>query len=162
MTIDLSSLSADGDTIELDDGRKLRLRIEADDTSVMDSELFYGEFAWVERSRDYVHATPRPEGFDGNAEKLWTAGGDQYWWQPPRGDYELSAKRGSKEFDEFRELIRDLMSWGFKQVGLELLDGVDAYHRPVVKEAQWLGGIDSLEGGYLADVLSDLLAEIPL
>lgn len=163
MTIDfLSSLADDGDTVELPDGRTLRLRIEPDQDSSAWGEDFYGEFALVERDRWTGRDLPRPDNFDGNSEKMQLRDGDPFWWQPPRGDYELSAKRGSKEFAEFRQAVRDLVEFGFTSVGLELLDGVDAYHRPIVKDAQWLGGVDSLEGGYLQDVLSDLLAEMDL
>jgi hypothetical protein len=166
-SLDLSHLEDDGDTVKLDDGRTLRLRIEVDqDTNVMEEE-FFGEFAWCDRldrrhMNDYGTPAPRPDGFDGNAEKLSTSHGDRYWWQPPRGDYEMTAKRGSDEFNSFRQLVMDLVEWGYKGVVLELCDGADAYGRPVVSAVASLWGIDSLEDGYLAEVVKDLAAELPI
>jgi hypothetical protein len=85
MALDLTSLTDDGDTLELPDGRTLRLRIEAD----LDTNLFeqpneaYGKVAWVERNRSTGRPYPRPDGFDGSAEKLYTSR-SPYWWQPPK------------------------------------------------------------------------------
>lgn len=158
-TIDLSDLAQDGDTLELADGRTLRVRVEPDqDHSVFDEE-FWGEFEWVSRTNGYGY-TERPDGFDGNAEILERDGASVLWWQPPRGDYALSYPRGTKEFAEFRRSVRDLLEYGFKGVILELLDGADAYGMPIVVEEQSLWGIDSVDGGYLKDVVSDLFAEM--
>jgi len=162
MELDLSELAEDGDTLKMDDGRMLRLRIRVDQDTEVQNEEFYGEFSWARNDPNYVGAynTHRPTGFDGNAEKLSTYHGDSYWWQPPRGDYEMTCKRGSPEFAEFRQNVKALVEWGFKGVVLELLDGTDGYGRPIVVEVASLWGIDSLENGYLAEVVSDLVGEV--
>src|SRR5690606_2451220 len=83
-------------TVDLDDGRALRLKVEPDDWPTLDLlEDCYGTLTAAEAyrgDRDYHryptswvysgHDRPRPDGFDGNAEKLHVRG-DGYWWQPP-------------------------------------------------------------------------------
>lgn len=159
-TFDLTDLRDDGDTIELVDGRTLRLRIEVDqDTSISDYEC-YGEIApakvW---DRDGMRAT-RPRDFTGNAEKLWTceSGSECFWWEPPKD----GPKRTEPSFAAFRQQVRELVTWGFKGVILERLDGEDAYGRPIVTQTASLWGIDSLENGYLAEVVRDLADELHL
>lgn len=168
--LDLSSLTDDGDTIELGDGRTLRLRIENDDTPVMDqwSDDCYGRVEWIDphaiarwqdRTGNY-NGAPRPAGFDGNAEKLHLSlppngSSDYYWWQPP-----ADVPRTSEHFRTMRAAVEELLTWGYYSVGVELLDGTDAYGRPIVANAAWLGGIEPNYGSYLAEVISDLVAEL--
>lgn len=167
---DLSALNDDGATLELDDGRTLRLRIETDqDWSIDDSDC-YGRIGWGETNEG---GNPvRPAGFDGGAEKIDTLGGP-VWWQPPT---DLMIQRGTAEWSAYRSFLGDLISFGFKSVGLELLEGEDHYGRPIVVGAAWLGGIDTLDqpwavrdergepqyvqNGYLAEIVSELAAEV--
>lgn len=141
--------------MELPDGRTLRLRIEPDtDSSVNDYDC-YGKTS--QYAYDYVrdsHA-PRPDGFDGNAEKIEVDRGYWVWWQPPK-----DIPRSSEHFPKFRQNVIDLLQMGFMSVGLEVLDGTDAYNQSIVVETQWLGGVDTTENGYLAEILSDLAAEL--
>lgn len=150
--LDLSGLTEHGDILELDDSRRLRLLIEPDDISPMDEINgcdAYGKVAWVERSRDYTHAAPRPEGFDGSACKLWTAAGDQFWWQPYRDGKDVA------DTPEERQLIRDLMSWGFSYVAVVLEKRCDFGHWHEV-EHHGCGGCDSV----YPELISDLVGEV--
>ena len=70
--------------------------------------------------------------------------------------------RGTPEFAEFRRLVLDLLEYGYKGVTLELCDGTDAYGRPVVRDVASLWGIDSLDNGYLAEVISELAGELDI
>jgi hypothetical protein len=96
----------------------------------------------------------RPDDFDGNAEKLWLSS-DFVWWQPPP-----DVPRTSEHFAAFRSQVRSLAEYGYCGVIVELLDGEDAYHRPIVREVASLWGIDSLDNGYLREVVGDLLSEL--
>lgn len=152
-TLDLSDLTDDGDLMELPDGRTLRLRVEVD----MDYDPFvdmdyYGKIASLDR-----YGRQRPEGFTGNAEKL-SIFNDVIWWEPPTGP-DFGVKRSDPGFKEFRSLVQDLASFGGKVVTVEVLDGKDAYGRPIVVGVASLGGIDSLENGYLAEVVKELVDE---
>ena len=154
--LDLAQLRGDGDTLELADGRMLRLKIEVDqDASINDSDV-YGH---VEQySHDYIrdgHAE-RPNDFTGNAEKIQTDRGSWIWWEPPAD----GPKRGTLGFGNFRRQVRDLLEMGFSGVTLELCSGTDAYGRPIVINVASLWGIDSFEGGYLFEVVAELAAEV--
>lgn len=92
----LSDLSDDGDFVELDDGRTVRLKIEPDDMpflfrdrhgNLCCNDEMWGEFAFVDTRSDYRHNS-RPAGFTGNAEIIQSRGGDPLWWEPPSGDYQ--------------------------------------------------------------------------
>ena len=147
----------DGDRAEvkLSRGRMLRLRIEPDQDSDLNDFDCYGRTAPTKRSRYSDYPDTRPQGFDGNAEKIWL-GGDAIWWQPPAD----GPARGTAEFRSLRALVRDLAEYGFHGVVLELTRGVDAYHRPIVRNVASLWGIDSLEDGYLREVAGELAAEL--
>jgi hypothetical protein len=153
--LDLSTLEDDGDTLTLDDGRVLRLKIEVDqDASINDFDC-YGRVN-MERIRrnDYGHEM-RPDGFTGNAEKLWYGNDGPWWWEPP-----VDVKRSDPVFKSLRDNVRELLEFGFKGVILELLQGEDAYHRPIVVESASLWGIDSLDNGYIHEVVSELADEL--
>lgn len=147
--VEIEDLTQDGDVIDLPDGRKLRLRIQPDDTNPFTEYETYGKVEWANRR----YERQRPDGFDGNAEILNGA-----WWQPPAD----GPKRGTEEFAKFRQLVLKLIEFGMETVILEVLDGEDAYHRPIVTQVTSLGGIDSLEDGYLAEVVKELGEELGL
>ena len=151
--IDLTDLTDDGDTVDLDDGRTLRLRVEFDqDTTINDFDC-YGK---TERyCHDYWREgrTLRPDDFTGNAEKIQVDRGLWIWWEPPAD----GPKRGTPEFRQFRGTVTDLVSYGFVLVGLELCEGTDAYNRPVVVDVTWLGGV---ERSGVTDTLPDLMSEL--
>lgn len=155
--MDLTELRDDGDTIDLEDGRKLRLRIEPDMDAQINDFDSYGKIEWGTKDQNSGHEQ-RPKGFNGNAEKLSIySGGVSLWWQPPEG---MTAKRGTEAWRQERSAIRDLAEYGFKGVILEVLDGEDAYHRPIVTKTASLWGIDSFDHGYLTEVLGDLATEL--
>ena len=151
---DLTALTDDGDTVELEDGRIARLLVTHDEINPFDEYECYGQVASVAR---WHQDQQRPSGFNGNAEKL-TIFNDVIWWQPPAD----APQRGTDDFAKLRSLVIDLASFGMKSVALEILDGTDAYRRPIVVDVASLGGIDSLEDGYLAEVVSQLAAEVGL
>jgi hypothetical protein len=152
----LAELDEDGATFALADGRSLRLRIGPDDVNPFDETDIYGAIGWsvpnVVTGRDQ-----RPDGFTGNAEKLYDRGGP-VWWEPPADG---PARTDRVEFAKFRRLVRDLLECGWSIVTLELLQGADAYGRPIVRAAASLAGLEpSCDSDYLADVLGDLLDEV--
>jgi hypothetical protein len=147
-TLDLSSLTDNGDTLDLGDGRTLRLLIKPDeDASIND----YDADGRVDASKE------RPADFDGNAEKLHM-GDYTLWWQPPAD----SPKRGTPEFEEMRRHVLELIEFGFYGVVLEVLQGTDAYDRPIVTHSASLWAIESLERDYLATVVGELATELEL
>ena len=157
--VPLEDLTDDGDEVETSSGT-LRLRVEPDEIGFDTwSDDCYGRVEYVDdRPRHYVGQYPaRPDGFDGNAEKIHVRDG-AYWWQPP-----ADIVRGTDVFTRQRRLVRDLLDYGFSSVGLELLKGTDAYGRPIVTNAAWLGGVEpNADADYLAEVVRDLASELGL
>lgn len=156
--LDLSSLTEDGDTLELADGRLLRLRVEPDpDFSINDYDAD-GKIAWGTRDDYGEH---RPAGFDGSAEKLNIYDhGVSLWWQPYEG---LTAKHGSYEWEQERRRIQDLATYGFVGLVLELCQGKDAYARPIVVRTASLWGIESTaDDDYRRELINDLASELEL
>jgi hypothetical protein len=150
----------DGDTTELSDGRIVRLKIESDDTNPFDNYDCYGKVAFVDdrRSNTFGEPATRPEGFTGNAEKIWLQqNGGCIWWEPPKD----GPKRTDPEFASVRSMVNDLASFGMNGMVLELCDGTDAYGRPVVKDVASLWGIEPFaDDGYRRKVIGDLLSEL--
>ena len=152
--IDLSDLRQDGDTLQLPDGRTLRLVIEQDwEASINDFDC-YGRIekyshphTWPEGHRS------RPDGFDGNAEKL-SCGRDAWiWWQAP-----AYVVRGTDEFRALRSHVIELLDRGFYCIGLELLGDKDFYGRPIVVNRASLAGCDGTDPSeYVFDLLLSLL-----
>lgn len=155
--VDLGNLRDDGDTVDLPDGRKLRLRIEPDPHATINDFDCYGKCSTV---HDYIRdgKQPRPDGFDGNAEKIQVDRGLWVWWQPSSD----GPKRGTPEFDKDRRQIRDLLELGFCVVGVELLDvSADHYGRGVVRDAAYLGAVEPYpDKDYLLSVVTDLVTEL--
>ena len=158
LTLDLAELQDDGDTLELDETRALRLKIEVDQDSDVTSDEFYGAFGEPRRDINTGREI-RPAGFTGNAEKLHYGQRAYYpiWWEPPK-----DVKRSDPNFSKFRQIVQDLLDFGYKCVTLELLEGKDAYGRPIVTRTASLWGIDSLDNGYLAEVVRELIDELEL
>lgn len=152
-TIDLSSLTEDGDTLDLGDGRTLRLRIRPDE----DIDPFK-EFDCYGKLSECRTDGQRPAGFDGNAEKLRLQH-DCYWWQPPAD----GPKRGTDEFASLRQSVIDVANDGLYGVVLELLSGKDGYGQPIVAKVESLWAIDGLrQNDYLSTVVRDLADEMGL
>lgn len=174
----LAQLADDGDTVELDDTHSLVLHVETDgDSSIRDADCW----GLTERyAHDYCREgrTQRPPEMDGSARKIEVDRGYWVWWQP--ADHLKSPKRWARAWsdagteppvsyaDALRqhvELATELLRYGFKQVGLELRETLTdslGHEHSVTIETAWLGGIDSLGDGYLAEVLGELVDELPL
>jgi len=153
--LDLSSLEDDGDTLELDDGRMLRLKTNVDQDATINDFDCYGKISTEhERTTDYGYKS-RPSDMTGNAEKLWYGNDGPWWWEPP-----ADVKRTDPNFPALRDSVRELLAFGFKGVILELCEGTDYYGNPVVIRAASLWGIDGLDNGYIHEVVSDLASEL--
>lgn len=153
----LDALTEDGDTFELADGRTLALKFEPDEgTTVEDDGDWYGHIAPVRDGyNDYGTRWPRPDGFDGNAEKIWTRS-DAWWWQPP-----AEVKRADEGFAALRAALVDLLEYGYSGIVLELRDGSDAYGRPIVRNVASLWGIEPFpDASFVREVVDGLLEEV--
>lgn len=149
----LADLVVDGATVDLPDGRSLRVRIESDpDYSINDYDSD-GRVAWVKHGAWTDHDDPRPQGFTGRARKLCTFDGERFWWEP----YEGLTK---EQVDTETWRIRELMTFGFHGIILELLDGEDAYGRPIVVEQASLWGIDDVSPEFVCQIVGELVGEI--
>jgi hypothetical protein len=156
-TIDVTTLTDDGDTLVLGEGRMLRLRVQPDEWFSLNEFDCYGETE--EYCHSYLHGEqeePRPKHFTGNAEKIQCEPGYWIWWEPPAD----GPKRGTAEFDKFRSHVIDLIRYGFYVVTLELCEGADAYGRPIVVDAASLGGCAFDDSFGPVDVVRDLLYEV--
>jgi hypothetical protein len=139
------------------DGRSLRLRVELDDWAQPGDDDFHGSFAPVDHRTNAYGYSRRPDGFDGNSEKLWVGRSDEVWWQPPKN----GPKRGTPEFDVFRRNVRDLMEFGYQVMTVELVDGADCYGRGTVLAAESLCGIEPYaDAGYRREIVAELAAEL--
>lgn len=155
--MNLTDLYSDGDIHDLGDGHFLRLRIEPDlDTTLDDYADCYGRIGWGMKNpatgREY-----RPEGFDGNAERL-SIMHDVIWWQPP-----ADVPRDSETFNQIRDLVRDIASFGFSRIVLEYGHGADAYGRLIVRDYASMGGVEPLvDREHVASILGDLVADLTI
>jgi len=153
-TLDLGELSQDGDILKMDDGRALRLRVEVDQDASINDYDSDGRVEWVRGVRDWSPVRyPRPDGFDGRARILIRDNGSAMWWQP----YESLTEA---QIVEDAQRIVELVTFGFSGVIVEMLDGTDAYGRPIVANVASLWGISSLDNGYLSEVVSELVDEL--
>ena len=152
-TLDLTDLADDGDILDLDDGLRLRLRIETDHGASINDYDSDGSIQWVRGDTNWSPIRyPRPDGFDGRARIIQRDHPSALWWQPYPG---LTEEQVQAE----EPRILELATYGFKVVIVEVLDGWDAYNEPIVVGFATLGGVDSTEGGYLAEIVADLVPE---
>lgn len=164
---ELEQLRDDGDTLELENGAELRLRIIPDETyfkSLSDYGDVYGRTEWT---RDSDYGPVRPADFDGTAEIMSRDRGSTLWWQP----YNPTDIPGYREqgnqcegFRKYRQLVRDILEFGFYVVGLELreqlTDSRGAVHRVEIETA-WMGGIEPFqEPAYVLELVTDLAREL--
>lgn len=141
--------------LDLGENTRVGMLIESDDdASINDYEECYGKVA--EGPRRMGGHAPRPDGFDGNAEKLWYGNYGPWWWQPPEG-----TKRGTKEFSELRSLVAELLGFGFYVVSLQLQTRCDQGHWHTVNAAA-LGGIDSVDRTNLIYIVGGLLDDLDI
>jgi len=148
----ISGLIDDGDICILDDGRALRLCIEPDEwMDLADFGDCYGFTAWTEKDRCTGRDKPRPDLFDGRAQKLRLRDGS-LWWQPPADVEDVSA---------LRRLVLDILEYGMSLYRLELCEGFDAYGKLIVRNYATLGCVEPFtDGDYHAQIVEDLAAEL--
>lgn len=150
----LRDLVRDG-KIELGHGEFLRFTEEPDtDTRLGDFDC-YGEVYHIWRGRGQ---SERPDGFDGMAEKIHTQY-DSFWWQPPADLKERWHNEQTRKV--WRNVVRDILSYGFVVYRVELCRGTDVYGKPIVVGYGTIGGIepfptDDGKVSYLSDIVADL------
>ncbi|HWC37358.1 MAG TPA: hypothetical protein VG476_02460 [Acidimicrobiales bacterium] len=147
---DLAELRGNGDTIDLDDGRTLRLRFERDDLDPFrEFEESYGQVTHETSTRvnDFGYHV-RPDGFGGRSRKV-TVLGDTYWWNPPDDMPDDQIEQG-------KQTVRDLIEFGLCGVILEVIDPKD-----YLTDSESLWALEpSPDGDYLLDIVGDLWGEI--
>ena len=144
----------DGESVEVGD-YLIRCRVGVDqDSSVDDSPDCYGTIADSRRDRN-TGRERRPEGFTGNAEKLWCGNYGPWWWEPPK-----AVKRSDPGFKEFRDTVRELLAFGFVGVVVELCLDCDHYGHPIVIDSESLWAIDSRDDTYIRETSSELIEEM--
>lgn len=149
----LKDLNSHGDTLDLGDGRTLRLVIEVDEDTTLNDYDSDGKVQWT-RSNVYSGHSTRPDGFTGRARIIIRDGNNSLWWEPY---FELTEEQIKAE----QPRIVDLVTYGWKVITLEILQGEDFYGKPIVVNAATLGGVDlSGDDNYLASVVSDLASEL--
>ena len=154
------ALYKDGDTEALPDGRVLRLRFEPDqDSSVNDYESD-GRIEWTRRN-DY--GAVRPSAMDGSARVIDTEYPYSLWWMPPGKDIIGDTPWDDATMRREESRVRDLVRFGFQGIILEVLQGEDAYRRPIVVAEASLWGVEwDVDAAYLAEVVSDLVHALVL
>lgn len=162
-------LTDDGDTVHLseyegfsdDDTRILRLRLEPDDMTIMDEAgegVWCGRLAWDDRNVNDYGWRRRPDGFDGRAEVIYRDRGDRMWWQVPD-----DIAPGSEAHASLRRTILDIIEYGYHIAIIELLDGTDAYGRPIVRQVESLGGIEPFpDDAHMLEVVTALLEQMDI
>ena len=155
MEMDLSTLREDGDTLTLEDGRVLRLKIEPDYAASINDFDCYGHVWENSLPRNEMGYYVRPSAFTGNAEKLSWGNDGPWWWEPP-----TDVKRTDPHFRELRGLVTQLLAYGFSRVMLELCKGNDYYGRPIVVNCASLWGIEDKSAEAVADLLFELYCEL--
>ena len=158
----LATLTDDGDTFDLEDGRTLVLRVLPDEHGDPFDFDCYGAIApytgpW---DRDGLRTNGRPADFDGNAEIIWLQqNGGPVWWQPPK-----DVKRSDPGFDDLRRTVNDLASFGMVGYVVELLApeaAADHYGRRPVLEAASLWGVEPFaDAAYVTSIVADLVGEV--
>jgi len=146
---------------------RYRLTIDLDqDCSINDYETDGKVSDYV--SWDHGHES-RPDGFTGRAMKIEVDRSGFVWWEPyndlygwKEGDVwqsglweQLPADVRAKE----KNRIQDLLQRGFVGVTVDRQTRCDQGHWHT-QEGASLGGIDSLENGYLAEVVQELIGEL--
>ena len=139
-----------GDIETLPNGKKIRLIMSPDYGTNINDFDYLGKVEWVSNHggiRGY-----RPKNFDGSAEIVKRDGNANLWWSPPK-----DVRIGSDIFRTIRKQALDVIEYGYYVYKLELLDGLDAYERPIVTKVAALGGIEPfLENDDKIDILTGL------
>lgn len=157
LTHPLDTLTDDGDTHTLPDGRTLRVRILPDhDYRVTDDSDWFGALAPVTLDRCTGWHDGRPAGFDGAAVIITDHHGDRWWWQAPD-----DVRANPDRMTAMRACLVDALTYGASVVMLDLCDGTDAFGAPIVRHYVCIGGVlDAYDTDVLREVLSDLLDDL--
>lgn len=146
-TPDLSTLTDDGDFIDLPDGKRITLLIRPDEyagdwNDQMDAECF-GTVEWTS-VHDGDFGAPRPRGFDGSARKIITDYPMVCWWQPPTAKV-IGTVWTTEQWREQTAYVIERVTYGWSQVGVRvsevITDSIGQEHR-VTLDTAWCGGVD--------------------
>lgn len=149
------------DRVTLKDGRILVLRIEPDPYCSINDYDCYGRIEWT---RNNGYGPVRPSDMTGRAqiiERDWRGGsyGSALWWEPySDSGYVPTAEQIKKE----RSQVRDLIEYGFMQVGLVVLEECPNCQKVHTAQEEWIGGVDSIEEPYVKELVSDLVSQLEL
>jgi len=157
LTHPLDSLTGDGATHTLPDGRTLRCRITPDyDYRVTDDGDWFGAVHPVEPHKYAAHHRGRPHGFDGSACIITTHDGERWWWMAP-----ADVRTDPERTDALRACLLDALHFGASVVALELCAGTDAYGAPIVQDYTIVGSVlDAHDPVTLRDALGELLCDL--
>lgn len=153
----VEALTCDRDTYELPDGRVLRLRIEADHMSILDEQgegVWCGRIEWGTNDPDTGYSR-RPHDFTGAAEKIYSDRFDVLWWEVPA---DLRSPDMAESKAATRGVIRDIIDFGYKSIGVELCEGTDAYGKLIVRDCAWIGGVEPMTDA--AEFTDELIHEV--
>jgi hypothetical protein len=157
LTHPLDSLTDDGATHTLPDGRTLRVRILPDhDYTVAGDGDWFGAIEPVTIAPWSGRHDGRPAGFDGAAVIITDHHGDRWWWQAP-----ADVRVNPDSMTAMRACLVDALTYGASVVMLDLCDGTDAFGAPIVRHYVCTGSVlDAHDPVTLRDVLGDLLCEL--
>jgi hypothetical protein len=155
------TLSADGDTVQLAGGRMLRLKILPDENYSINEYDSDGKVSDAHRYADGNldnGGAQRPDGFDGGAVKIEVGQDSWAWWQPCKD----AVYPTPEDFEKDKRRVSNLCQYGFVGVRLEVCEGEDAYHRPIVRQeaSVWGEEWDCMENSYGQEIIGDLAAEL--
>lgn len=145
------------------DGARYVCAIELDDimgASYINSFDTYGKVEWRRPGfdRDGSRGT-RPPHFTGAARLLTTDEGDRYWWEPYREGHKVYDSDATRA--QVMALLNGEGPWGVTVTMFDVETCQCCGHTEVSeRDMASLWGIDSLENGYKAEVISELLAEL--
>lgn len=156
----MQSLTDDGDTFELADGRSLCLRLFPDEDASINDYEGDGQIEWT---NDNDHGHVRPSNFDGSARVVKTERGSALWWMPPTKEI-MGKAWDSETMQEEEARIFDLIEDGFTLVRLELretlTDSAGNEHTVIVADAI-LGGVDKMYPDLVAELAGEIACNLP-
>jgi hypothetical protein len=124
----------------------------------------WGKVARVEVEHHTGYPKPRPDGFDGLAEKINDPRGGAWWWQPTLDVWGISPQRWREDAGlrrMSRQGVADLLEYGFYLLTVERY----VLECPACKcdrhVSDWtIGGIEPFpEASYLADIIEEAISE---
>lgn len=154
----LEELTDNMDRVVLPDGRTVQLKIEPDPYCTINDYDCYGRIEWT---RNNEYGPVRPSDMTGRAQILdrdWRGSyGSALWWEPYSDkDFVPTEEQIRRE----RSQIRDLVEYGFMQVGVEVLEECPKCQNVHVAVSHWIGGVDSIDEPYIHELVNDALAEL--